>query len=223
MRNDVPETLIAVEDAKRMEPLVEKRLVAVSAVDDAYGNVLAMLVDVAMKYGAVGVEVAATVPLALTQRSEFEMLASESAPAESNVEVALAPKYAGPYAEKSVVDAVVVCMLVGVKLVAVRLVTVALVTKRFVEVALVVVAYVAVKLSTAVDDALTVPVIVPLTVRSPVTVVAASVVAPLAESVVAATDELVMEDPVIRPFVKSESSRSMSSSSSMRSAPPTAA
>ena len=77
----------------------------VSAVLLAYGNVLACDVDVAMKYAAVGVEVAATVPLELTHSKELERFASERLPAVSKEEVAVAPKYAGPYAEKSVVDA----------------------------------------------------------------------------------------------------------------------
>src|SRR3990167_10390454 len=77
----------------------------VSAVLLAYGNVLACDVDVAMKYAAVGVEVAATVPLELTHSKELERFASERLPAVSKEEVAVAPKYAGPYAEKSVVEA----------------------------------------------------------------------------------------------------------------------
>src|SRR3989338_7031351 len=89
---------------RRLSPVTQWPEI-VSAVELAYGKVLACDVDVAMKYAAVGVVVAATVPLALTHSRELERLASEGAPAESKVGVALAPKYAGPYGEKSVVEA----------------------------------------------------------------------------------------------------------------------
>src|SRR3989344_2813508 len=105
VRNDVPETVMAVEEAYVITPFVEKKFVAVSAVDDAYGNVLATLVEVAMKYGAVGVEVDVMVPELLTHSSELAMPASESAPAESKVLVALPPKYALLKTESCVEDA----------------------------------------------------------------------------------------------------------------------
>ncbi|OGG87148.1 hypothetical protein A3I47_00085 [Candidatus Kaiserbacteria bacterium RIFCSPLOWO2_02_FULL_59_19] len=66
------------------------------------------------------------------------------------------------------------------------------------------------------------PCSVPVMVRSPVTVVVASEEAPLAESVVAATEVLLTEESAMRPRTISESLRSMPSSWSMRSAPPTA-
>ena len=74
--------------------LVKYPVVAVSAVELAYGNVLAIEVEVAMKNEAVGVEVEVTVPELLTHRSELAMPASESAPVLSIVVVALPPKYA---------------------------------------------------------------------------------------------------------------------------------
>ena len=48
-KKPAPETESAVEDAYVMTPFVENRLVAVRAVEEAYGNVLAMVVEVAMK------------------------------------------------------------------------------------------------------------------------------------------------------------------------------
>jgi len=71
----------------------------------AYGKVDASELEVAMKYCAVGVVVAPTAPLAFAARSEFVMPVRERTPALEKLEVALAPKYAGPYELNSVVDA----------------------------------------------------------------------------------------------------------------------
>ena len=78
--------------------VVKKPVVAVMAVDDAYGNVEASVVDVAMKYCAVGVVVATTTPLPFAVRIEFviefnvSVPARASAPALEKVEVAEPPK-----------------------------------------------------------------------------------------------------------------------------------
>ena len=78
---------------------------AVSAVVDAYGKVDAIEVEVAMKYSAVGVEVATTALLPFVARREFVIPASVSAPVLENDEVAVAPKYALLYTERSVEEA----------------------------------------------------------------------------------------------------------------------
>src|SRR3989338_3550300 len=78
---------------------------AVSAVVDAYGKVDASDEKVAMKYSAVGVEVATTALLPFVARREFVIPASVSAPVLENDEVAVAPKYALLYTERSVEEA----------------------------------------------------------------------------------------------------------------------
>lgn len=90
-----------VEDAVPKYPVPETE----SAVEDAYGKMLACDVDVALKYCAVGVVVAPTTPLAFTARIELARPVSVSAPVEEKLEVAVPPKYAGPYEEKRVLDA----------------------------------------------------------------------------------------------------------------------
>jgi len=77
----------------------------VTAVDDAYGNVDATDVEVAMKYWAVGVVVATTPPLAFPERIEFVMPANVSAPVDEKLEVAVAPKYALLKTERIVEEA----------------------------------------------------------------------------------------------------------------------
>ena len=78
---------------------------AVIAVDDAYGNLDAREVEVAMKYSAVGVEVATTALLPFVARREFVIPARVSVPVEEKLEVAVAPKYALLYTERIVDEA----------------------------------------------------------------------------------------------------------------------
>ena len=96
---EVPEVCVAARSPKYPVPL------AVRAVVEAYGNVDATEVEVAMKYWAVGVVVATTPPLALADRSEFVIPARVRAPVELNDEVAVAPKYALLKTERIVDDA----------------------------------------------------------------------------------------------------------------------
>ena len=96
---EVPEVCVAARSPKYPVPL------AVRAVVEAYGNVDATEVEVAMKYWAVGVVVATTPPLALADRSEFVIPARVRAPVELNDEVAVAPKYALLKTERIVEDA----------------------------------------------------------------------------------------------------------------------
>lgn len=85
--------------------VVKKPVVAVMAVDDAYGNVEASVVDVAMKYWAVGVVVALTEPLLPAARRELVIPVRLSTPAELNDDVAEPPKYAVSCTESRVEDA----------------------------------------------------------------------------------------------------------------------
>ena len=96
---EVPDVCVAARSPKYPVPL------AVSAVVDAYGNLEARVVEVAMKNSPVGVEVATTVPDELTDSSELVSAARVRAPVEEKLEVAVAPKYALLYTERSVEEA----------------------------------------------------------------------------------------------------------------------
>src|SRR3989344_8366072 len=96
---EVPDVCVAARSPKY--PVPE----AVRAVVDAYGNLDAREVEVAMKYSAAGVEVATTALLPFVARREFVIPARVRAPVEEKLEVAVAPKYALLYTERSVEEA----------------------------------------------------------------------------------------------------------------------